>query len=479
MIGIARIVLSAGITAFVPVAFAQPFVYLGNSTDSAVRVLDVSSRRIVATTVVGANPCRFALHPDGTKMFIGTDGPLGIVAMNTESNSLLSGSFGPPPTAVVPNFDGTRLYATIGSEVQIIDAASGTVTAHIRVGINVGSLAIDPSETRVYVATVEPGLNLIAVIDLSIQAVMTSVPVGGAPRDVAMLPDGSRVFVACGNNSLNVIDTASNLSTGTVPIADPAKLSLSPTGARLYATTSDGHLVIVDTSSNSVVATPSVGASPRGVSVAPDGSVVCVVNQSGHSVSLVDPVTNTASAEIPVGFAPCSIGEFVLVGRAPPCSTGNVGLGNGTVTNTLFVNDSSGTSDRTVDVDLGASIVVSLNAAPNGPAEASYALWIWRGAPRNATWITPGTATLGCSVNPTPLEPFAVPQPIRALRAGLPAVFSAGILGLPSPASAPWHVTNRGFGSPTTLTLQGVIQDDGSANPFGFSVTNAIVVRIQ
>ncbi|MBI1852734.1 MAG: hypothetical protein HYR85_20530 [Planctomycetes bacterium] len=48
-----------------------------------------------------------------------------------------------------------------------------------------------------------------------------------------------------------------------------------------------------------------------------------------------------------------------------------------------------------------------------------------------------------------------------------------------SPARAPWTLTHPGFPSPIDVTIQGVLQDDGSANPLGFSVTNAIVVHVQ
>jgi hypothetical protein len=51
---------------------------------------------------------------------------------------------------------------------------------------------------------------------------------------------------------------------------------------------------------------------------------------------------------------------------------------------------------------------------------------------------------------------------------------------LPSPMRTPWSLQrDRGLRAPIVVTMQGLLQDDGAGNSTGFSVTNALQMRIQ
>lgn len=57
----------------------------------------------------------------------------------------------------------------------------------------------------------------VAVLDLTTNSVVTTIPVGSAPVDLGMRPDGSRVYVTnSGSNTVSVINTATNLVVATV-----------------------------------------------------------------------------------------------------------------------------------------------------------------------------------------------------------------------------------------------------------------------
>ena len=89
--------------------------------------------------------------------------------------------------------------------------------------------------------------------------------------------------------------------------------------------------------------------------------------------------------------------------------------------------------------------------------------------------------TLGSTVNPTPLNPLAVPQPFRCLRSpSLPSAVCGSVSELSASTDVPWVATKGGgFGNPAVFTLQGIIEDLGAGNATGFSVTNAVVLRIE
>ncbi len=164
-----------------------------------------------------------------------------------------------------------------------------------------------------------------------------------------------------------------------------------------------------------------------------------------------------------------------------PCRAGTVNAGAGPVTNVLFVNGSAGDPNRRMTVAVGAPIEISLLTAPLGPALARYLAYVWLANPVNPRDLVAQGSNLGCTVNPTPLEPGQFPQPFRCLRgAGIPAVVCNGVTELPSPARAPWTVRrNQGFPSPATLSIQAVLQDAGAKNAAGYSVTNAVILRVQ
>ena len=74
---------------------------------------------------------------------------------------------------------------------------------------------------------------------------------------------------------------------------------------KAYVTnTGDDTVSVIDTVSKTVVAIVPVGRFPSGIAVTPNGAFVYVTNFGGASVSVVDATTNTVIATVPVGVAP-------------------------------------------------------------------------------------------------------------------------------------------------------------------------------
>src|SRR5207247_1265364 len=90
------------------------------------------------------------------------------------------------------------------------------------------------------------------------------------------------------DNTVSVIDTASNTVTATVAVgASPTGVAVAPDGARVYvANEVDGTVSVIDTGRNAVTATVTVGVGPVGVAVTPDGARVYVGSFSGSTVSV-------------------------------------------------------------------------------------------------------------------------------------------------------------------------------------------------
>ncbi len=153
-----------------------------------------------------------------------------------------------------------------------------------------------------------------------------------------------------------------------------------------------------------------------------------------------------------------------------PFGSGNVELGEGGEIDLLRINGRTGS----VNSRFGVSIAVSLDAPPLGGGP--YVIWIWSGAPKNPTDLRgQGGGLLGCLVNPTPLSPNRIPQPISCIRStSVPDIVCGGLGERLGPDATPMVFTHsRGLRRPVSLTLQAVVRDPGAMNSRGISVTNA------
>src|SRR5438309_77550 len=90
-----------------------------------------------------------------------------------------------------------------------------------------------------------------------------------------------------GDNTVSVIDTATNTVVATIPVRlFPGELAITPDGTRAYVTSPGGATVsVIDTATNTVVATINFpfGVSPYGVAITPDGTRAYVADFSGSN----------------------------------------------------------------------------------------------------------------------------------------------------------------------------------------------------
>ncbi len=211
-------------------------------------------------------------------------------------------------TITVSNSDGG--VATIKVPVAIRPAP--TVIATIPVGDTPQGVAVSPDGTRAYVTNYQDD-NSVSVIDTATNTVTTTVPVGSYPYGVAVSPDGTRAYVAnytasSASGTVSVINTATDTVTATIILtsgAYPVDVALSRDGTHAYTANFRGNSVsVIDTATRKVTATIAVGSFPEGVTVSPDGTHAYVNNINSKSVSVIDTVTNTVTATISFGYAP-------------------------------------------------------------------------------------------------------------------------------------------------------------------------------
>src|SRR5215510_2823499 len=91
------------------------------------------------------------------------------------------------------------------------------------------------------------------------------------------------------DNTVSVIDTATNTVIATIPVgARPTLLAVTPDAAFAYVANQEGNTVsVIATASNTVVATVPVGNFPFGVAITPNGAFAYVANLFDNTVSVI------------------------------------------------------------------------------------------------------------------------------------------------------------------------------------------------
>ncbi|MBI1850729.1 MAG: IPT/TIG domain-containing protein [Planctomycetes bacterium] len=168
---------------------------------------------------------------------------------------------------------------------------------------------------------------------------------------------------------------------------------------------------------------------------------------------------------------------FVAVPPDIEARYGNVNVALGNRESVLLVNAQQG-DDMNRELTLGVRQAISIvMTQPSSRVSARFALYVWVGAPTPAL-LTTLPRGLGNMVLPPPFMPGGPHPRVVFNNAGFNRT-----LGAPTFPShpAPTQVLNRprGLRNPATLTLQGLIQDNGSQIPEHWSITNAVILRVQ
>ncbi|MDW5549944.1 PKD domain-containing protein [Methanosarcina sp.] len=164
-----------------------------------------------------------------------------------------------------------------------------------------------PAKTYAYITNFDD--DTISVIDTATNKVTATVPVWGSEAwGVAVSPDGKKVYVTCFSDVYS-IDTATNTATHMVSLGSTLRgVAVSPDGKKVYVTNiNDGTVSVIDTATNKVTATVNVGSTLRGVAVTPDGSKVYVANSGDNNISVIDTATNKVTATVNVGSWPYGV----------------------------------------------------------------------------------------------------------------------------------------------------------------------------
>ena len=205
------------------------------------------------------------------------------------------------------------------------------------------NIKILPSSSNAYIACGDGTVNVINTITNTVTA---SIIVGNTPIGLSVTPDGSKVYVAnYVSGTVSVINTATNTVITTINVGNhPEGVGVSPDGTKVYvANTGSNTISIINTATNTVTASVNVlGNTPYALCVSPDGTKVYVANFNSNTVSVISTTTNTVKALINVGSGPMGIcispeGSKVYVTNNGGYSVSVINTANNSVISTLSV----------------------------------------------------------------------------------------------------------------------------------------------
>lgn len=198
------------------------------------------------------------------------------------------------------------IYAALIGNTSLArgDLASRTFTSSVEVGLTPPHVVFNPAGTTAY-ATLQTGQGL-AVVDVATNALITTVSLSSDGFNLAVAPDGQRVYVTTADGTLYVIDPATNAVVTTLAVGVAANgLAFSPDASVLYVSSRDaGTVVAVDRQTNAITRTYTLGGMPQRLAVAPDGSELYVANE----ISGLDVVNVASGAVTSVSFGTAAYG---------------------------------------------------------------------------------------------------------------------------------------------------------------------------
>jgi YVTN family beta-propeller protein len=307
-----------------PLLTASVHIYVANSDDNKISVIDPATNGVVGEIQVSPNPHGIVPSPDGSRFYVSSESKdvLDVVDRGT-SAVVRRVPIGTRPNNVAITRDGKRVYVCIRGEswVDIVDTASQEKVKSVPVGKGPHNIYRTPDGEHMIATAMED--RKLTVISVRTEEPEFSIPLDGVPRPLVIdaTPDGSiaRLFVQLSNlHGFAVVDYGSRQITDRILLPD------APAGARplIPATFSHGIAIAPDHKTlwvnslldNSVsvfslpdlkrIATIPVGRGPDWLVFTPDGKRCYVSNAGANSVSAIDAVELKELKRIPVGKVP-------------------------------------------------------------------------------------------------------------------------------------------------------------------------------
>jgi len=289
-------------------------LYVSNSGDDYLSVIDRGSHQIIDAITVGNAPKGMTLSEDGNYLYVANYLSNSISIIETITNRLmdtiaLNIGFGPTELTIPPFSRILYVTATDSNAVIAIDTLTKSILKKIDVGQKPIGIASDPDGQYVYVANSYS--NNISVIETRTNNIVNTIGAGGEPKYLTVY---QRYIVVSNSqsNSLMFIDRHSLkvVSTAFVP-SQPGMIIPGLRGWVYVAGERSNDISFVTPMLNIAPRKLGVSRHPSGMALDKDRKLLYVANLADNTVSVLDLIREEEIDKIEVGDKPY---DLILVG---------------------------------------------------------------------------------------------------------------------------------------------------------------------
>ncbi len=289
-----------------------------NKNDAMLVKIDAASGRTVGSVPTGEGPHEVAVSPDGRWAFAANYGAqtpgstismIDLAVMKEARRIDVSPLRRPHGLA----FHDGKLYFTSETNRLIgrYDPQANRIDWLMGTGQS-GTHMLWVSSDGARIVTCNIGSNSMTVLERSATNPLnwnaTAIPVGRGPEGFDVSPDGREVWAAHSQDGgVSIIDVASKKVTATFDARTKQSNRLKFTHDGRWVLISDvdsGDVVVVDAQSHAIARRVSLGSSPEGILMAPDGTTAYVAVAGENKIAVIDLKTWTVIRSIQTGRGP-------------------------------------------------------------------------------------------------------------------------------------------------------------------------------
>jgi YVTN family beta-propeller protein len=295
----------------------KPPIFVLNSLDANVSVIDPVSFRELRRVPTGKEPHHLYLSPDEKSLLVANALSDSITLLDPRTGDVqrvITGIADPYQLKFSPDM---KWFLTAANRLNHVDIYRSTPRAgggvdlalakRVPTGKTPSHIATDSKSTVAYV-TMQDSDELVA-IDLLSHTIRWRVPTGKMPADVFVTPDDRHLLIGLtGDRAVEVYDLAS---------AKPARIKRIETGDGAHAFRAWGdkrHVLLsnragntisrIDLQTFAVVATYPAPGGPDCMDLMADGKTLLVTSRWARKLTVIDTVQGKVMRQVPVGRSP-------------------------------------------------------------------------------------------------------------------------------------------------------------------------------